>query len=90
VESLRQIFIDREIQYVFEVREGGILGYEMDLEVFEPYYSGLEGFWTDGKSDWVIYASHESSIAIGGWLLSEVKDAWPNWQDRIWTSPFFD
>ncbi|MCD6052439.1 MAG: hypothetical protein K0Q55_3857, partial [Verrucomicrobia bacterium] len=41
--------------------------------------------------DWIIYASHESSVTIGGeWLLPAIKSAWPNWQNRIWTTPFFE
>ena len=47
-----------------------------------------EGYWCDGAFDWIIYASHESSITIGGWLLPEIKKVWSNWKEGLWTTPF--
>ena len=88
-ERLQAILRERNVKNVYEIREDGV-SYEMELSVFEPYYSGAEGFWCDENFDWIIYASHESSITVGGWLLPEIKKVWTNWQDRIWTTPFFD
>jgi hypothetical protein len=62
----------------------------MEISAFEPYYNGAEGFWCNNNFDWVIYASHESSITVGGWLLAEIKNVWPNWKERVWTTPFFE
>ena len=42
-----------------------------------------------GNLVWIIYASHESSVTVGGWLLEEMQAIWPSWQERTWTSPFF-
>ena len=61
----------------------------MELADFSPYYNGAEGYWCSQDMDWIVYASHESSITIGGWLLDEVERVWPNWKERIWTTPFF-
>lgn len=88
-ERLRKLLSSRNIDRVFELQEWDT-EYELELSELEPFYSGSEGYWCDQTFDWIIYASHESSITIGGWLLDDVKAVWPNWRDRIWTSPFFD
>jgi hypothetical protein len=88
-EKLQAILRKHGVEKIFEIREYGA-NYELELSAFEPYYSGSEGFWCDEKFDWIIYASHESSITIGGWLLPEIKIVWLNWEERIWTTPFFD
>ncbi len=88
-EKLHTIFRNRGIERVWEMREDGI-NYELELSVFEPYYDGNEGYWCDETFDWIIYASHESSITTGGWLLPEIKSVWSNWKGRLWTTPFFD
>lgn len=72
---------------VWEIREYGP-AYEMDLALLEPYYNGAEGYWCSNDMDWIIYASHESFITIGGWLLEDIKNIWPQWKKRIWTTPF--
>lgn len=91
-EQLKNILQAACHERIFELRETGTEPeYEMDTCVFEPTYNGLEGFWFSEKMDWVIYASHESSITIGGiWLIEQIKTIWPNWKKRIWDSPFFD
>ncbi len=88
-EKLRAILAGRGITNLWELREYGP-EYELELSGFDPYYNGAEGFWCSEEMDWVIYASHESSVTVGGWLLAEVKKAWPNWEKRIWTTPFYD
>lgn len=88
-EKLQAILHSRGVGRVWEIREYGA-NYELELSAFEPYYSGAEGFWCDSNFDWIIYASHESSITVGGWLLSEIQAIWSNWKERVWTTPFFD
>ncbi len=44
-----------------------------------------ELWWTDKDATFVIYASHESSITLGGWILDEVTAAWPLWANRVYT-----
>lgn len=88
-DRLRTLLAERGITKVWELREYGV-EYEMELAAFDPYYNGVEGYWCSDDMDWIIYASHESSITIGGWLLGEVKQVWPNCEERIWTTPFFD
>ena len=77
-EKLRAILQNHGVEKVYEIREYGA-NYELELSAFEPYYNGAEGFWCDETFDWIIYASHESSITIGGWLLPEIETIWANW-----------
>ena len=62
---------------LWELREGRF-GYEIDLPDAEFHYTGDEGFWTSVDMEWMIYASHESSITFGGlFLANEVTSRWP-------------
>jgi hypothetical protein len=87
--NLHSILRNHGVETVWEMREDSN-NYELELSAFEPHYNGAEGFWCDSTFDWIIYASHESSISVGGWLLHEIQQVWVNWEDRIWTTPFFD
>ena len=86
-ERLRAILAARGIERVWELREYGP-EYEESLALFEPSYNGAEGYWSSGDLDWIFYASHESSVTVGGWLLSELKSMWPSWQAHVWTGVF--
>jgi hypothetical protein len=86
-ERMREVLASRGIARVWELREYGP-EYEQDLGLFEPYYNGAEGYWSSGNLDWIIYASHESSVTVGGWLLAELKRIWPSWQSHVWTGVF--
>jgi len=86
-ETLQQILAARGVDTMFEMREDGQT-YESELAQFHPVYTGLEGFWFTAKLDWLIYASHEGSLTIGGeWLLAAVQTAWPDWKEHIWKWP---
>ena len=87
--KLEQILRSRGLTRVWEIGEGS-RRYEMDISQIEPYYyysGGEERFWGDDTFDWIIYASHEGSLTIGGWLLEEVKTVWTNWPERVWKAP---
>lgn len=86
-ERVREILKAKGIERVWELREYGP-EYEEALELFEPKYNGAEGYWTSGDLDWIIYASHECSVTVGGWLLGDLKVAWPSWQANVWTGIF--
>src|SRR5207253_8911353 len=78
-EKLRAMLQSHGVERVWELREY-VPEYELELSAFEPYYNLAEGYWCSEQMDWILYASHESSITIGGeWLLREVKDIWPGW-----------
>lgn len=86
-ERLRSILAERRITRIWELREYGP-EYELDVSAFEPSYNGAEGCWTSPALDWFVYASHENSITVGGWMLDEVKRASPEWERHIWTATF--
>lgn len=87
-ETLQHILATHGIATMFELREGGQMC-EIELAQFHPVYTGFEGFWFTLQLNWLIYASHESSLTIGGaWLLPAVQAAWPDWEQRVWTRPF--
>lgn len=94
--TLHQILRKHGVERVFEFSEGsptGIQGGFPELEVelgnMLPRYGvaggGVEGYWFSKDLDWLIYASHESSITIGGeWLLEAVRRAWPTWKEGLY------
>lgn len=86
--NLTDVLASRGISRVWELREYGP-EYEQDISLLDPHYNGAEGYWSSGDLDWILYASHESSITVGGWLLDEVKNQWSEWNQRLWNSPFF-
>lgn len=85
---IHHLLRDRGVSRVWELREYGP-EYAMDIELLDPIYNGAEGYWSSEKLDWIIYASHESSVTVGGWMLAEAKKAWPAWSEYVWASPFF-
>lgn len=83
--ALQQILRHQGIRRVWELREFGP-EYEMDLAELEPHYNGAEGYWTSGEMEWLVYASHESSITVAGaWLVAAVQTAWPEWAQHLYT-----
>jgi hypothetical protein len=81
---LRGVLERHGVKRVFEMREYGS-SYEVDLDWFFPIYNGAEGYWTDRSFDWLVYASHESSVTIAGrHLLAEVRREWPDWREHPW------
>jgi hypothetical protein len=81
--KLQDILAARGIERIWELREYGP-EYEEDLTLFQPHYDLAEGYWSSGDLDWIVYASHESSVTVGGWLLRDLKALWPEWEAHIW------
>lgn len=51
------------------------MGYESDATLVQLCYGReLEGLFTDASLDWLIYASHEESVALGGERLHASLD----------------
>ena len=87
---LQQILRRHGVGHVWELREFGP-EYELDLDTLDPTYNGAEGYWTSDDMAWLLYASHESSITVAGeWLIAAVKEAWPNWEQHIYTDWSYD
>lgn len=84
--KMAQLLELRGVSRVWELREYGP-EYEIDVASLETAYNGAEGYWTSDTFDWIVYASHESSVTVGGWLLEDLKATWAEWGTRLWTSP---
>jgi hypothetical protein len=80
---LQDLLTARGIERVWELREGGP-EYEIEVSLFQPEYDGAEGYWSSADLALVIYASHENSGTVGGWLLQEFKKDWPAWETLVW------
>jgi len=86
--ALRRILAEHGITTVFEFCDDWFV-YEVSLTGFEPRYTRTESFWTTDRFDWVVYASHGNTVTVAGeWLLPAVQAAWPEWERRVWNSPF--
>jgi len=74
---------DHGLQSAFELREYGP-EYELELALVVPSYNGAEGYWTAGEFDWLVYASHESTVTVAGdWLVRSVQQQWPTWSEHL-------
>lgn len=62
---------------------------EIELALFKPFCSFSEGYWTSENMDWLIYASHESSVTLAGdRLVAGVKSAWTDWETYLLDTPW--
>jgi hypothetical protein len=87
--ALRGILVDHGIHRVCELREFGEWGCELAAEALEPAYNGEEGYWTSPSFDWLVYASHESSITIAGdWLVWDFRRQFPDADRLTYGGPF--
>ena len=80
---LRNALTARGVSRLWELREYGP-EYAQAVALFDPHYNGAEGYWTSREMDWIVYASHEDSITVGGWLLEDIKSAWSDWAKYVW------
>jgi hypothetical protein len=91
---LREALKARHIERIFQLQEFDLQDepdYEVDLSIFEPSYGGGGGdqYSTSEPFDWVVYASHESSIAIcGDWLTKMFAEEWPEWNAHTYKGPY--
>jgi len=65
-EILLRALEERAIEKCFALLEGPS-DYELDRALVDPTYRGDEIFITS-DFEWLVYSSHESSIAVAGWL----------------------
>jgi len=86
---LRELLTRRGIQRIWGLREHGDDDCELELSLFQPQYNGAEGYWTSAESDWLVYASHESSIALAGeWLVAAFRETVPGCDRYRYGGPF--
>lgn len=89
-QQLRDALAELGVSRVWELRELDTdTDKEIDLVLLEPVYTGAEGCWTDASLDWLVYASHESSVTVAGEaLLPELQRRWPDWQRHLYDSSY--
>jgi hypothetical protein len=47
-------------------------------------YPGLDTYYTNYSADWIIYITHENTIAFGGpSVINIIKNEWPDWANFI-------
>jgi len=90
VALLREALLSRNIARVFQLHEFGDPDYEIELGIFEPdYRDGGESYSTSDRCDWVVYASHESSVTVcGDWLIQAFREKWPGCDERTYKGPY--
>lgn len=92
LELLHEALKARGILRAFELHEFGPdePDCEIELSILKPAYLwGGEQYCTGEPLDWVVYASHESSITIAGeWLTGVFKEKWPDWAQRTYGGPY--
>jgi hypothetical protein len=83
---LFQAMQERAIERCFVHREGPA-SYEVDRSLVDPIYDGTELFVTS-DFEWLVYSSHESSIAVAGWLADFFRVQWTDWESITYDGPF--
>lgn len=88
VAILRAELISHGVDRIRELREFGEWGCEQGIGRFEPTYNGEEGYWTSAELDWLVYASHESSITLAGeWLVRTFRQRFPECDRFAYAGP---
>ncbi|MEP7364073.1 MAG: hypothetical protein ABI972_12525 [Acidobacteriota bacterium] len=93
IEIVRKILAERGIKRIRQLRG---IGLEIELESFQVSFSvsmgskvlygaGEEGYWMSEGQDFLVCASHEASITIGGaWLVEAFEHAVPGCRERTY------
>lgn len=82
IQNVRKILLQNGNKRVWTLMEFGP-EYELGISEFDPlyYHTGTESYSFSQLADWVIYASHEGTVTIGGKvLIDEIKTKWPDWE----------
>jgi hypothetical protein len=83
---LLQATRDQRIERCLLLLEGPV-DYEIDCSLIDPIYGGDESFLTS-DFEWLVYSSHESSIAVAGWMADVFRAKWPDWEAVTYGGPF--
>jgi len=86
-EAITQIFTAPELYELVEDGQASLL----TIADCTFYYDGLERLYTDKEFRFVLYFSHESSVTVGGKeLLQEIHRIWPEYQQHLWQSDYWN
>jgi hypothetical protein len=81
---LRRMIARFGVERLYELREYGDENYVMSVELWDPFYNFAEGYWVSKDLDWILYASHEGTMTVGGRLKTEVIASWPDAVELRW------
>jgi hypothetical protein len=78
------------ISKLFLLHEFGDPEYEIELGIYEPgYRDGGEQYSTSEENNWMVYASHESSITVcGPWLTEVFRKLHRERAERTYKGPY--
>ncbi|KAL0244278.1 hypothetical protein GEMRC1_008363 [Eukaryota sp. GEM-RC1] len=83
LDTLRAMFEILNLERVLMIREFGNSNYEVDVDVYDPSYSAIDGgesFTTDREFSFCIYVSSERTITFSGRdLLLQIQSVWREW-----------
>jgi hypothetical protein len=84
--DVAHVLAEHGVSRVFELREFAGGDYELDLATAGfQYNAGGEGWWTVAGAPWLVQASHEDSLTVGGdWLVHGLQERWLDWRDLIY------
>ena len=81
--ALRRMGVDRAFLLVEDPVEPGAVSLELSVSELEFERDWRQRFWTDRRSTWLIYASCEETVTIGGSSLIESLSAlFPGFRQR--------
>jgi hypothetical protein len=83
---VRTVTQERAIERCFLLLEGPV-DFEIARPLLDPVYKGEESFVTSDLG-WLVYSSHESSIAVAGWLADLFRAQWRDWESLAYGGPF--
>jgi hypothetical protein len=86
---VQEVLMRHRIERVWELRRVNRLDqYEMDITLMDMQGpQANEVFWTSGEMDWLLYSSHEGSLAFAGEpMVAGIKIAWPKWDQHIFVN----
>ena len=81
IDKIIQIVSEKADKKIFEVSEDRN-DYEIEIDSFSPDL--YETICFDNSFDWVVYGSHESTIAFGGtWLIEKIGDLFSDRKEKL-------
>lgn len=81
IQKIIQVVANKADEKIFSISEDKI-DYEIEIDTFNPDL--YETICCDNTFEWVVYGSHESTIAFGGiWLTEAVRQIFSDRQDKL-------
>lgn len=80
-ENLNKILLEINIGYIYSFNEAKEENIYSQISIKE--YDSPDIFFTNENADWVIYQTHEETIAFAGEnIIDKIKLEWENWKEK--------